>query len=58
MDFLSFVEYYVACVLNEKLNPLKKKKKNCSLVSFKWDFHIDISNNTGNYHGTREFLSL
>ena len=37
---------YVFFFQNKTINPLKKKKK-CSLVSFKRDFHIEISNETG-----------
>ena len=48
MELLSFVEYYVVCVFFKWNNqPPKKRKKNCSLVSLKWDFHIEISNETG-----------
>ena len=35
---------YVFFFQNKTINPLKKK---CSLVSFKRDFHIEISNETG-----------
>ena len=45
------MEYYVVCVRVFKWNnqppKKKKKKKRCSLVSLKWDFHIEISHETG-----------
>ena len=38
---------YVGFFKMKQSTPLKTTTKNCSLVSFKWDFHIEISNETG-----------